>query len=179
MSTTQEVRIEAARQQRVGVAREYAKSRGLSRQAGEGLARARELEPDLNLTVLDHFPMPMAEAAAAIMPRAAYGPDHEPQARRHLAMAARMARTGRDRDAAHWLAEAGQGITRAGDRRAQANAQRDAEACKAAAGPADLIIGGRAGTGMSPGQMNAAASPDCDVCVRREAGQPGTQQEAG
>ena len=176
MSTTQEARIEAARQQRVGAAREYAKSRGLSRQAGEGLARARELEPDLNLTVLDHFPMPMAEAAAAIMPRVADGPDHEPQARRHLAMAARMARTGRDRDAAHWLAEAGQCITRAGDRRAQANAQRDAEA---AAGPADLIIGGRAGTGMSPGQMNAAASPDCDVCVRRALGQPGTQREAG
>ena len=176
MSTTPEARIEAARQQRAGAAREYAKSRGLSRQAGEGLARARELEPDLNLTVLDHFPMPMAEAAAAIMPRVAHGPDHEPQARRHLAMAARMARTGRDRDAAHWLAEAGQCITRAGDRRAQANAQRDAEA---AAAPADLIIGGRAGTGMSPGQMNAAASSDCDVYVRRALGQPGTQREAG
>jgi hypothetical protein len=110
---------EEQREARMGEARQFATDRGLSRRAGESLAAAVSLEPGLNLGVLDRFPTTeLRESAAAIMPRVAYGPDHERGAREYLSTAARMASQGRDREAAHWLAEAGREITIADDRRA-------------------------------------------------------------
>jgi hypothetical protein len=123
VKTAQEQKIEPARAERLTRAREFAAGSGLSKRVGEHLAGAVDAEPGVSLPLIDQFPLAMRGAAAAIFPRAAHGPDHERGAREH-APAARLASRSRDHEAAHWLAEAGQEITRADDRRAQARARQ-------------------------------------------------------
>jgi plasmid maintenance system antidote protein VapI len=79
VNSTWEQKIESARAKRRARAREFAAQRGMSRQAGEHLAAAVDAEPGLNLSLVDQFPPGMREALAAILPRAAYGPDQEPR----------------------------------------------------------------------------------------------------
>ena len=132
MNSTWEQKVEVARAKRMARAREFAARRGMSRQAGEHFVAAVDAEPGLNLSLIDQFPPRMREAAAAILPRAAHGPDHEPAARDHLATATRMASTGRHREAARWLAEAGREVARADERRMRAEELRADERAQAA-----------------------------------------------
>jgi plasmid maintenance system antidote protein VapI len=132
VNATWEQKIESARAKRLALAREFAAQRGMSRRAGEHLAAAVDAEPGLNLSLIDQFRSGMREAAAAILPRGAHGPEHEPAARDHLATAARMASRGRHQEAAHWLAEAGREITRADERRMRAEQLRAVERAQAA-----------------------------------------------
>jgi hypothetical protein len=132
MNTRWKQKIEVARAKRLARAREFAAQRGLSRQAGEHLAAAVDAEPGLNLSLVDQFPPGMREAVAAILPRAAYGPDQEPAARDHLGTAARMASGGRHHEAARWLAEAGREVARADERRMRAGELRAVERAQAA-----------------------------------------------
>jgi len=138
-----------ARAARLAEARQFAAGRGLPERAGEYLAAAVDTGPGINLTRLDQFPPAMREAAAAILPRAAYGPGHEFGAREHLATAARMASQGRDQQSARWLAEAAHEVTRAGDRRAAASARRADERAQAARA-VDCACDARAGVACGP-----------------------------
>jgi hypothetical protein len=113
VNSTREQKIESARAKRLARVREFAAQRGMSRQTGEHLAAAMDAEPGLSVSLIDQFPLRMREAAAAILPRTAHGPDHEPAAREHLATVARMASHGRHQEAAHLLVEAGREISRA------------------------------------------------------------------
>ncbi len=132
VKTTWEQKIESARANRRASARQFAAQRDLSRQAGEYLAAAVDAEPGLDLSLIDQFPPKMREAAAAILPRAAHGPDHAPAARAHLTAAVRLASRGRHREAAPWLAEARRDISRADERRSRAEERRAVERAQAA-----------------------------------------------
>jgi hypothetical protein len=132
MNSTWKQKLESARANRRARARKFAAQRGMSREAGEHLAAALDAEPGLNLSLIDQFPPGIQEAAAAILPRAAHGPDHEPAARDNLATAASMASLGRNQEAARWLAEAGREITRADERRIRADERRAVERAQAA-----------------------------------------------
>jgi transcriptional regulator with XRE-family HTH domain len=132
VNSTWEQKIESARLKRRARAREFAARRGLSGQAGEHLAAAVDAEPGLNLSLIDQFPPGMRDVAAAILPRAAHGLDHEPAVRDHLATAAQMASRGRHHEVARWLAEAGRAITSADERRIKAEELRDLERAQAA-----------------------------------------------
>jgi hypothetical protein len=125
-------KIESARANRRASARQFAAQRDLSRQAGKYLAAAVDAEPGLDLSLIDQFPPKMREAAAAILPRAAHGPDHAPAARAHLTAAVRLASRGRHQEAARWLAEARRDINRADERRSRAEERRAVERAQAA-----------------------------------------------
>jgi len=152
MSTTHEERVRAARAEREARARKFAADRGLSREAGDALARAVSLEPSINLAALDDLgPRALIEAAAILMPRAAHGPDHERGAREHLATAMRMGRQGRGHDAEHFLDRAGQEVTQADRRR------REAAVRRAGAEAADQVIRAQADAGMSADRIDTSA----------------------
>ena len=146
-----------ARAARLAEARQFAAGRGLPEQVAGHLAAAVDTGPGINLTLLDQFPPAMREAAAAILPRAAYGPGHQRGAREHLATAATMASQGRDQQTAHWLAGAAQEVTRAGGRRAAAGARRADERAQAARA-VDCACDAKAGVACGPSGDHLAAS---------------------